>query len=50
MGIFNTSNEEVAGIQHMGVVKEASAFAITIEKEGGAVNPTLEEMIVIGEI
>ena len=50
MGIFNTKEDGPKSIQHMGVVKEASAFAITVEKEGGSPNPTLEEMIVIGEI
>lgn len=31
-------------------VKNAAAFAITIEPQGGSVNPTLEKMVVLGKV
>lgn len=37
-------------LQNMEAVANAAAFAITLEPEGGSENPTLENMIVLGEI
>ncbi len=47
MGVFNGINPESA-LQKMGSVPGAQAFAVTLEPEGGSVNPTLEEMYVYG--
>ncbi len=35
-------------LQRMKTVAEAQAFAVTLEPEGGSVNPTLEQMYVMG--
>ncbi len=35
-------------LQRMKAIEEAQAFAVTLEPEGGSVNPTLEEMYVMG--
>ena len=37
-------------VQHMKAINQAQAFAITLEPKGGSVNPTLEQMLVIGKI
>ncbi|MFD2513546.1 anti-sigma factor domain-containing protein [Pontibacter locisalis] len=37
-------------VQRMKEISTAQAFAITLEPSGGSVNPTLEEMYVMGEI
>lgn len=44
------SNHSESAIQKMSVIENAQAFAITLEKEGGSVNPTLEQMYVMGEV
>ena len=38
------------GLQRMKDVRQAQAFAITIEKEGGSLTPTLEAMVVMGQV
>jgi len=38
------------GLQRMKDVPQAQAFAITIEKEGGSLAPTLEAMVVMGQV
>ncbi|MGV3539867.1 MAG: anti-sigma factor [Rufibacter sp.] len=37
-------------LQRMSTIAEAQAFAVTLEPEGGSVNPTLDEMVVMGAI
>lgn len=49
MGVFDIKDNQVA-IQHMGTVETASAFAVTIETQGGNPTPNLEELVVIGEV
>lgn len=39
-----------ANLHHMQDVQQAQAFAITLEPKGGSVNPTLDEMYVMGKI
>lgn len=39
---------EAAGLHKMKVIREAEAFAITLEPKGGSVNPTLDQMYVMG--
>ena len=49
MGVF----EILAGSnlsQNVPFIENAQAFAVTLEPRGGSVNPTLEEMVVIGNI
>ncbi len=38
------------GIQPMKDVPEAQAFAVTIEREGGSPTPTLEAMVLLGQV
>jgi len=47
-GIFN--NIEKDSLLKMKDIRNAQAFAITLEPEGGSINPTLEQMYVIGNI
>jgi len=42
--------ENITGLQKMKPIENAQAFAITLEPEGGSVNPTLEQMVVIGNL
>ncbi len=49
MGVFDGIDPERA-LQEMGRVPGAQAFAVTLEPEGGSVNPTLEEMYVYGTL
>jgi anti-sigma-K factor RskA len=39
-----------ATVQHMKAINQAQAFAITLEPKGGSLNPTMEEMYVMGQI
>lgn len=49
MGVLDTSFK-MEKIYQMKNVHNAQAFAITIEKEGGSPGPTLETMIVLGNV
>lgn len=46
MGVFDTAND----IQKMKIAAQPQAFAVTIEKKGGSVAPTLTAMIVLGKV
>ncbi len=48
MGLYDHVKSEK--IQPMKTVEKPQAFAITIEKEGGNATPTMEEMVVMGEV
>ncbi len=48
-GMLN-ARPDSAAIQHMKTIINAQAFAITLEPKGGSVNPTTEEMYVMGQI
>ena len=48
LGIY--SNEHKGALQKMNAIPAAEMFAITLEKEGGSENPTLEEMYVAGKV
>lgn len=45
-GVFDMANEVV----RLKDVSEVDAFAVTIEPRGGSVNPTLDQMVLIGEV
>jgi len=49
LGVFDSS-ENNAGMKRMKSVKGAQAFAVTLEPKGGSVNPTMEQMMAIGNI
>nr|WP_262914610.1 anti-sigma factor [Pontibacter vulgaris] len=45
-----TMEEGKATLQQMKAIQSAQAFAITLEPTGGSINPTLEQLFVMGEI
>ncbi|MBC7451845.1 MAG: anti-sigma factor, partial [Cytophagales bacterium] len=48
-GVF-TANNTLSTFQKMKGIKNAQAFAVTLEKEGGVASPTLSAMYVLGTI
>ncbi|HEY0272768.1 MAG TPA: anti-sigma factor [Chitinophaga sp.] len=48
-GVFNVG-EPAQGLQKMKPVSGAQAFAVTLEKAGGAAAPTLSQMFVMGKV
>ncbi len=50
MGVFDTQINTDTLLQQVPYIAEAQAFAVTIEDEGGVESPTLEEMIVVGNV
>jgi anti-sigma-K factor RskA len=48
MGVIDFSNPD--SLQKMISVKNAAAFAITLEPKGGRPTPTLENMVVLGQV
>jgi len=48
-GVFN-ARDAIKGIVKMKDAARVSAFAVTIEKRGGSINPSLEKMVLIGEV
>jgi anti-sigma-K factor RskA len=48
-GVFDVASG-IAGIQRMKSFNAASAFAVTLEVEGGSPTPTLEQMYVMGAV
>lgn len=49
LGLLAQGSQELA-LQDMTTVEDADAFAITLEPLGGSESPTLEQMVVIGEV
>nr|WP_245189713.1 anti-sigma factor [Lunatimonas salinarum] len=50
VGIGLVSAADRLSLQQMQAVRDASAFAITIEPKGGSPQPTLEKLVVLGEV
>jgi anti-sigma-K factor RskA len=48
-GVF-TIGDDAPAVQAMKGIGNAQAFAVTLEPEGGSVNPTLEAMVLIGQV
>lgn len=48
-GVFNTG-DLAKGLQKMKQISGAQAFAVTLEKAGGAASPTLTQMFVLGKV
>ncbi|MFD2999618.1 anti-sigma factor domain-containing protein [Pontibacter toksunensis] len=48
-GLINLKNNQLS-MQQMKEIGAAQAFAITLEPAGGSVNPTLEQLYVMGEV
>nr|WP_236668827.1 anti-sigma factor [Hymenobacter rubidus] len=49
-GVLNAATATGEGLQHMKDIASAQTFAMTVEPEGGSVNPTLSTMTVVGNI
>ena len=50
LGVFDSSDDAKSGMKRMKSVKGAQAFAVTLEPMGGSVNPTMDQMMAIGNI
>ncbi|RFZ91874.1 hypothetical protein D0C36_10515 [Mucilaginibacter conchicola] len=49
MGLFDNAAADSAIVKEMKNVALAQGFAVTLEPKGGSVNPTLDQMVVIGQ-
>jgi anti-sigma-K factor RskA len=49
MGVFDAPAADTIGVKEMKAIASAEAFAVTIEPVGGSVNPTMDQMVVIGK-
>jgi anti-sigma-K factor RskA len=49
LGVFDAKGDSAKMIK-MKSLKEAQAFAVTLEPKGGSINPTMEQMMVMGAI
>lgn len=49
LGVFSPGNNDI-NMFEMKTVETPQAFAITLERKGGSVNPTMEQMYVMGKI
>lgn len=50
LGVFDKTEADSAVMKEMKSVEIANAFAVTREPRGGSVNPTMSEMMVIGNL
>jgi anti-sigma-K factor RskA len=50
LGMLQLSQEKLIPMVKMKGVQSAQAFAITLEPKGGSVNPTMDQMYVIGKL
>ena len=48
MGIFDLNAADTVSIKEMKSIAAADAFAVTLEPNGGSINPTLDQMVVMG--
>jgi anti-sigma-K factor RskA len=49
MGVFDMPASDTASVKEMKAIASADEFAVTLEPMGGSVNPTLDQMVVIGK-
>ncbi|WP_299467140.1 anti-sigma factor [Mucilaginibacter sp.] len=49
MGVFNAPAADTAGVKEMKSIASADAFAVTLEPMGGSINPTMDQLVVIGK-
>ncbi|MBL4676081.1 MAG: anti-sigma factor [Mucilaginibacter sp.] len=49
MGVFDNAAVDSAIVKEMKNIASAQGFAVTLEPKGGSVNPTLDQMVVIGQ-
>jgi anti-sigma-K factor RskA len=49
MGVFDAPGADTVGVKEMKAIASAQGFAVTLEPMGGSVNPTMDQMVVIGQ-
>jgi anti-sigma-K factor RskA len=49
IGLIDTPAADTSGLKEMKSIASAEAFAVTLEPTGGSVNPTMDQMVVIGK-
>jgi anti-sigma-K factor RskA len=49
LGVFDSTDKTI-GLKDMKSIGNAQTFAVTLEPRGGSVSPTLEKLMVIGNI
>ncbi|WDF76872.1 anti-sigma factor [Mucilaginibacter sp. KACC 22773] len=49
LGVFDSGADTLTNIKEMKSLASADAFAVTLEPRGGSVNPTMDQMMVIGK-
>jgi anti-sigma-K factor RskA len=50
LGVFDVKTDSGQILLEMKAIPEAQAFAVTLEKRGGSASPTMEQMVVVGNI
>nr|WP_068891400.1 anti-sigma factor [Pedobacter panaciterrae] len=50
LGVFDVKSDSTHILLAMKEIGSAAAFAVTLEKKGGSVSPTMNQMIVIGNV
>lgn len=48
MGVFDANGADTTTVKEMKSIAMADAFAVTLEPTGGSVNPTIDQMVVMG--
>jgi anti-sigma-K factor RskA len=49
LGVFDSRADTLTHIKEMKSLASADAFAVTLEPRGGSINPTMDQMMVIGK-
>lgn len=49
LGVFDKTGNDTTDMKQMKSIASATAFAVTLEPRGGSVNPTMNEMMVLGK-
>ena len=49
MGVFDAPGADTVGVKEMKAIASAQGFAVTLEPMGGSINPTMDQMVVIGQ-
>lgn len=50
LGVFDVKADSTHILVNMKETGSAAAFAVTLEKRGGSVNPTMDQMVVVGNV
>ena len=50
LGVFDKTAADTAAMKLMDNIGTAQAFAVTLEPRGGSINPTMDQMMVIGTL